>query len=119
MTSEHDQLQGLPDDFAQQSLYARLDLSPDATRDEIIRAYRKQALKYHPDKCLNDKAEEWMKSLNEAKEVLLSDLRADYDDKLKEEGHEYVRREPMGYLPEGKKWHYRIICVKSSIIITH
>ena len=89
-------------DPAQQSLYTLLDIQPDATKDEIMKAYRQQALKYHPDKSLDDRTEEWMKYLNQAKEILLSDKRPEYDEKLAEEGHVFVCRQPIGYLPEGK-----------------
>ena len=87
---------------AHQSLYELLDIPPDATKDEIMKAYRQQALKYHPDKSLDDRTEEWMKYLNEAKEVLLSDKRSEYDEKLADEGHVFVYRQPIGYLPEGQ-----------------
>ena len=33
---------------------------------------------HHPDKTLDSKTEEWMKLLNEAKEILLSEKRSDY-----------------------------------------
>ena len=103
MASNHYQIPDTSNDLAQQSnldLYARLHIYPDATNDEIIKAYRKQALKYHPDKTLDSKTEEWMKLLNEAKEILLSEKRSDYDEKLFSEGHVPIH-EPLGYLPEG------------------
>lgn len=36
-----------------QDFYALLDISPAAAENEIRRAYRKTALKYHPDKIAN------------------------------------------------------------------
>lgn len=35
---------------AETKLYDALDVKPGATQDEIKKAYRKAALKYHPDK---------------------------------------------------------------------
>lgn len=102
MASNDYQIPDTPINLAQESHYDRLKVDPNATKDEIIKAYRKQALKYHPDKTLDSKTEEWMKLLNEAKEVLLSENRSDYDEQLFGEGHVPVHREPLGYLPEGR-----------------
>ena len=61
--------------------YEVLGVSKGATKDEIKKAYRKQALKYHPDKNPGDKkAEDMFKEAAEAYEVLSDDdKRAKYD----------------------------------------
>ncbi len=61
--------------------YEVLGLSKEATKEQIKKAYRKQALKYHPDKNPGDKAsEENFKEAAEAYEVLSSDeKKARYD----------------------------------------
>jgi len=51
--------------------YKILGVSSKATPDEIKKAYRTLALKYHPDKARGNKtAEEKFKEINEANEVL-------------------------------------------------
>ena len=51
--------------------YKTLGVSKDASQDEIKRAYRKLARKYHPDTAKDKStAEDKFKELNEAYEVL-------------------------------------------------
>jgi molecular chaperone DnaJ len=61
--------------------YEVLGVSKEATKEEIKKAYRKQDLKYHPDKNPGDKkSEENFKEAAEAYEVLSSDeKKARYD----------------------------------------
>lgn len=60
--------------------YKIMGVSRDATQDQIKRAYRKLARKYHPDVSNEPKAEARFKELGEAYEVLKdSEKRAAYD----------------------------------------
>src|SRR5271155_1343152 len=51
--------------------YEILEISKEATQEDIKKAYRKQALKFHPDRNPGDKeAEKRFKEISEAYEVL-------------------------------------------------
>lgn len=67
--------------MAKQDYYATLGVAKDAGADELKRAYRKQAMQYHPDRNPGDKAAEAkFKEVNEAYDVLKDDQkRAAYD----------------------------------------
>jgi len=53
------------------NLYDALGVNKSASKDEIKKAYRKQAMKYHPDKNKNDAgAEKKFKEINEAYQTL-------------------------------------------------
>lgn len=61
--------------------YNILDVERNATEDQIKKAYRKLALKYHPDKAGDDKdAEEKFKEIAEAYEVLGDKEQKEYYD---------------------------------------
>ena len=54
-----------------EDLYAVLGVSKDASQDEIKSAYRKLAMKYHPDRNPGNKeAEEKFKNISAAYDVL-------------------------------------------------
>ena len=62
------------------SLYDTLDVSQDASADEIKKAYRRLARKYHPDVNKDPGAEEKFKEINAAYEILSDEQkRRQYD----------------------------------------
>jgi len=67
--------------MGKRDFYEILDVSKNASKEDIKKAYRKQALKFHPDKNPgDDSAEEKFKEAAEAYEVLSDDdKRARYD----------------------------------------
>ena len=78
-----------------EDFYDVLGVSPDASADEIKRAYRKKATEYHPDVSDDPNAEEKFKKIQKAKKVLTDeDKRAAYD----RMGHDqYEQAEKHGF----------------------
>lgn len=66
--------------------YQTLGIQKSATDDEVKKAYRKLALKYHPDKNKAAGAEEKFKEVAEAYEVLSDKSKREIYDKYGEDG---------------------------------
>lgn len=66
--------------------YHILGLARGASEDDIKKAYRKQALRYHPDKNKDPGAEERFKEIAEAYDVLSDPKKREIFDKFGEEG---------------------------------
>ena len=69
---------------SQKDFYEVLGVKKDATKDEIRKAYKKLALKWHPDKNPENKkeAEEKFKEIAEAYSVLSDpDKKKEYDNR--------------------------------------
>ena len=76
--------------------YKVLGVARGATETELKKAYRKLALKYHPDKNKSSGAEEKFKEIAEAYEILHDPKKREIYDKYGEEG---LKGTPMG--PDG------------------
>merc|ERR1712154_636415 len=66
--------------------YRILGVARGASEDEIKKAYRKLALKYHPDKNQSSGAEEKFKQIGEAYDVLSDSKKKQIYDQYGEEG---------------------------------
>lgn len=66
--------------------YELLEISKDASKDEIKAAFRKKARKYHPDVNKAPDAEEKFKALGKAYETLMDDQKRSVYDRWGEEG---------------------------------
>ncbi|XP_075870020.1 dnaJ homolog subfamily B member 5 [Nelusetta ayraudi] len=66
--------------------YKVLGVSPESNEDEIKKAYRKLALKFHPDKNSDTDAEDKFKEIAEAYEILTDTQKRSIYDQFGEEG---------------------------------
>src|SRR4026207_182731 len=92
--------------MAKRDYYEVLGLAREAGDEDIKKAYRKLAIKYHPDKNPGDKsAEEKFKELGEAYEALSDpQKRAAYD----QYGHSAFDPRSRGFGPGAGGWHARL-----------
>jgi hypothetical protein len=67
--------------MSRQEALAILELSHNAKEEEIKAAYRRQARKWHPDLCKESGADEKMRQINNAFDVLM--------------GRQIIRRQPI------------------------
>ena len=81
----------------QKDYYKTLGISKDASPEEIKKAFRKLAIKYHPDKNKGDKqAEERFKDINEAYAVLSDpEKKKQYDTFGSSEFHKHYSQEDI------------------------
>lgn len=66
--------------------YKVLGIQKGASDDEIKKAYRKQALRYHPDKNKSPGADDQFKEIAEAYDVLSDGKKREIYDRYGEEG---------------------------------
>lgn len=71
--------------------YKTLGISKGSNEEEIKKAYRRMALRFHPDKNKDANAEEKFKEIAEAYEVLSDPKKRAVYDQLGEEGDEGAR----------------------------
>lgn len=79
--------------------YKVLDVAPNASADEIKRAYRKKAQTYHPDVNKTPEAEGMMKQINVAYDNL--------SDANKRQQYDFYRRNPGQQPFNGQQQQYR------------
>uniref|UniRef100_A0A8D3A7D7 J domain-containing protein n=1 Tax=Scophthalmus maximus TaxID=52904 RepID=A0A8D3A7D7_SCOMX len=75
-----------PPPFSRVDFYKILGVSPESNEDEIKKAYRKMALKFHPDKNSDADAADRFKEIAEAYEILTDPKKRIIYDQFGEEG---------------------------------
>jgi curved DNA-binding protein CbpA len=99
-----------PDARPAEALYLRLDVTPDASRREIVSAYRRLVHGAHPDALPDDPgAAQRFREITEAYDVLSDPLRrASYDRSRAEARLEMARTTEAGESPSDRPSDYRI-----------
>ena len=96
--------------------YQILWVNQNATKKEIEKAFRKLAMKYHPDKAPAGKKKEYgekFKEINEAREVLTNDeLKKEYDYYLKNKEEFWLIDEFESYLEDWNIYKAKNILIK-------
>jgi len=87
--------------------YKILGVPRAASEDEVKKAYKKMALKYHPDKNKCAGAEEKFKEIAEAYEVLSDKQKREIFDRYGEEGLKGSAGGPAGNAPGGFTYEFR------------
>jgi curved DNA-binding protein len=83
--------------------YKVLGVERNASSEDVKKAFRKQAFKYHPDRNQGNKqSEEKFKDLNEAYEVLIDPEKRSRYDQL---GDSYFNYQQTGGMPGGFNWN--------------
>lgn len=86
--------------------YTLLGVAPDASKEEIQRAYRKLARKYHPDMNDGAEAEEKFKKINEAHSTLIDSEKRELYDQYGPNWQDAQRNQNRGErYHEGDGWH--------------
>ena len=89
--------------------YKTLGISKGATDEDIKKAYRKQALKWHPDKNKSAAAEEKFKEIAEAYEVLSDPKKREIYDQYGEEGNVFYLSQCLLF--------YLCVCVRVCVCV--
>ncbi|NJN41330.1 MAG: DnaJ domain-containing protein, partial [Flammeovirgaceae bacterium] len=79
--------------FKLKDYYQILGIDRGASQEEIKKAYRRLAVKFHPDKNLTQNTEEHFKGINEAYDVLSDpEKKWTYDNRTRMEQRQPVHR---------------------------
>jgi len=72
LRNRHSNSSGNPYEFMMRKYFILLKIPSDSGREEVLKAWKRMALLYHPDAAGVDGDEEMMKKVNEAKDRIFS-----------------------------------------------